>query len=72
MAQLKTGDAVRFRPVSAAAAQAVYRRQQKILDKLEKRLTLPEPEPEPLSGRFLIYVNDEEYDIYIEEQNDDA
>ena len=72
LAQLKAGDAVRFRPVSAAAAQAVYRRQQKILDKLEKRLALPEPEPEPLSGRFLIYVNDEEYDIYIEEQNYDA
>ena len=75
LAQLKAGDTVRFRPVSAAAAQAVYRRQQKILDKLEKRLALQPPEPEaaePVCGRFLIYVDGEEYDIYIEEQNYDA
>ena len=77
LAQLKAGDKVRFRPVSAAAAQAVFRRQRKALDDLEKKFLArlepePEPEPEPLSGRFLIYVNDEEYDIYIEEQNSDA
>ena len=77
LAQLKAGDKVRFRPVSAAAAQAVFRRQRKALDDLEKKFLArlepePEPGPEPLSGRFLIYVNDEEYDIYIEEQNSDA
>ena len=48
LAQLKAGDKVRFRPVSAATAQAVYRRQKKILDKLETRLALPEPEPDTL------------------------
>ena len=37
LAQLKVGDGVRFRPVSVAAAQAVYRRQQRMLDDLEKR-----------------------------------
>ncbi len=75
LAQLKAGDKVRFRPVSAAAAQAVYRRRQKALDKLEKRLALPEAEPEieePACGRFLIYVDGEEYDVYIEEQYYDA
>ncbi len=77
LAQLKAGDKVRFRPVSAAAAQAVYRRQQKTLDDLEKKFLArlepePEPGPEPLSGRFLIHVNGEEYDIYIEEQHYDA
>lgn len=73
LAQLKAGDKVRFRPVSVPAAQAVYRRQQKILDKLEKRFALPSPEPAeepPLCGRFLIRVNGVEYDIYLEEQND--
>ena len=75
IAQLKAGDKVRFRPVSAAAAQAVYRRQRKMLEDLEKRLALPEPEPEPVEpvrGRFLVYVNEEEYDIYVEEQNNNA
>lgn len=77
LAQLKAGDKVRFRPVSVAAAQTVYRRQQKALDDLEKRFLArstpePEPQPEPLSGRFLIHVNGEEYDIYIQEQNYDA
>lgn len=38
LAQLKTGDSVRFRPVSVAAAQAVYRRQRQALDALENRL----------------------------------
>ena len=79
LAQLKAGDKVRFRPVSAAAAQAVYRRQQKALNDLEKRFLArlkPEAEgegelPTP-AGRFLIYVDGEEYDIYIEEQNYDA
>lgn len=69
LAQLKAGDKVRFRSVSVAAAQAVYRRQQKALDKLEKRLALPALEPEPVGGRFLIYVDGAEYDICIEEQN---
>ena len=72
LAQLKARDKVRFRPVSVAAAQAVYRRQQKALDKLEKRLALPSPEPEPeepACGRFHIYVDGAEYDVYIEEQN---
>ena len=75
LAQLKAGDKIRFRPVSVAAAQAVYRRKQKTLDKLEKRLALPEPEPEreePACGRFLIYVDGEEYDVYVEEQYYDA
>ena len=59
LAQLKAGDKVRFRPVSAAAAQAVFRRQRKALDDLEKKFLArlepePEPGPEPLSGRFLI------------------
>ena len=74
-AGMKAGDKVRFRPVSAAAAQSVYRRQRKMLEDLEKRLALPEPEPEPLEpvqGRFLVYVNEKEYDIYVEEQNSDA
>jgi len=73
LAQLKAGDKVRFRPVSVAAGQAVYRRQQKILDKLEKRVALRAPEPAeepPLCGRFLIHVNGVEYDIYLEEQYD--
>ena len=73
LAQLKAGDKVRFRPVSVAAAQAVYRRQQKILDKLEKRFALRPPDPAeepPLCGRFLIHVNGVEYDIYLEEQYD--
>ena len=35
LAQLKAGDRVRFRPVSVAAAQAVYRRQRQALDRLE-------------------------------------
>ena len=48
LAQLKAGDKVRFRLVSAAAAQAVYRRQRKMLDDLEKRLALPALEPEPV------------------------
>ena len=77
LAQLKAGDNVRFRPVSAAAAQAVFRRQRKALDDLEKKFIARlepdrEPESEPLAGRFLIYVNGEEYDIYIEEHNYDA
>ncbi len=77
LAQLKAGDRVRFRPVSVAAAQALYRRQQKSLDDLEKRFLshlAPEPEPQPdlFSGRFLVYVDGTEYDICIEEQNDDA
>ena len=77
LAQLKAGDNVRFRPVSAAAAQAVFRRQRKALDDLEKKFITRlepdrEPESEPLAGRFLIYVNGEEYDIYIEEHNYDA
>ena len=38
LAQLKAGDSVRFRPVSVAAAQAVYRRQRQALDALESRL----------------------------------
>ena len=38
LAQLKAGDRVRFRPVSVAAAQAVYRRQRQALDELENRL----------------------------------
>ncbi len=37
LAQLKAGDRVRFRPVSVAAAQAVYRRQRQALDALENR-----------------------------------
>ena len=37
MAQLKAGDKVLFRPVSVAAAQAVYRRQRQALDELERR-----------------------------------
>ena len=77
LAQLKAGDKVRFRPVSVAAAQAVYRRQRKALDDLEKRFLArltPEPEPqsEPLSGRYLIHVDGKEYDICIEEQHYDA
>ena len=35
LAQLKAGDRIRFRPVSVAAAQAVYRRQRQALDALE-------------------------------------
>ena len=35
MGQLKTGDQVRFRPVSVAAAQEVYRRQRQRLDAFE-------------------------------------
>ena len=38
MAQRKAGDRVRFRPVSVAAAQAVYRRQRQALDAFEKNL----------------------------------
>ena len=77
LAQLKAGDRVRFRPVSVAAAQAVYRRQRKALDDLEKRFLArltpePEPQPEPLSGRYLIHVDGKEYDICIEEQHYDA
>ena len=77
LAQLKAGDKVRFRPVSVAAAQAVYRRQRKALDDLEKRFLArltpePEPQPEPLSGRYLIHVDGKEYDICIEEQHYDA
>ena len=76
LAQLKAGDKVRFRPVSVAAAQAVYRRQRKALDDLEKRFLArltpePEPQPEPLSGRYLIHVDGKEYDICIEEQHYD-
>ena len=48
LAQLKAGDKVRFKLVSAAAAQAVYRRQRKMLDDLEKRFALPTLEPEPV------------------------
>ena len=77
LAQLKAGDRVRFRPVSVAAAQAVYRRQQKALNDFEKKLAArPESESdletEPSTGRFLIRVNGEEYDIYIEEQSNNA
>ena len=77
LAQLKAGDKVRFRPVSVAAAQAVYRRQQKALNDFEKKLAArPESESdletEPSTGRFLIRVNGEEYDIYIEEQSNNA
>ena len=77
LAQLKAGDKVRFRPVSVAAAQAVYRRQQKALNDFEKKLAArPEPESdletEPSTGRFLIRVNGEEYDICIEEQSNNA
>ena len=77
LAQLKAGDRVRFRPVSVAAAQAVYRRQRKALDDLEKRFLArltpePEPQPETLSGRYLIHVDGKEYDICIEEQHYDA
>ena len=69
LAQLKAGDKVRFQPVSAAAAQAEYRRQQQALAKLEKRFAVPvEPqEALPLSGRFWVTVDGAEYDIYIEE-----
>ena len=69
LAQLKAGDKVRFRPVSAAAAQAEYRRQQQALAKLEKRFAVPvEPqEALPLSGRFWVTVDGAEYDIYLEE-----
>ena len=38
LAQLKAGDRVRFRPVSVAAAQAVYRRQRQALDGLQASL----------------------------------
>ena len=38
LAQLKVGDRVRFRPVSVAAAQAVYRRQRRSLDELDRWL----------------------------------
>ena len=38
LGQLKAGDRVRFRPVSVAAAQAVYRRQLRILDLIETQL----------------------------------
>ena len=37
LAQVKAGDRVRFRPVSVAAAQAVYRRQRQGLDALARR-----------------------------------
>ncbi len=69
LAQLKAGDRVRFRPVSVAAAQAVYLRQKKALDKLEKRFTAAaEPyDAPPLAGRFYVTVDGAEYDIYIEE-----
>ena len=69
LAQLKAGDKVRFQPVSAAAAQAEYRRQQQALAKLEKRFAVPvEPqEALPLSGRFWVTVDGAEYDIYLEE-----
>ena len=55
--------------MSAAAAQAEYRRQQQALAKLEKRFAVPvEPqEALPLSGRFWVTVDGAEYDIYIEE-----
>lgn len=69
LAQLKAGDKVRFRAVSVAAAQAVYLRRQKALDKLEKRFTAaaePVAAP-PLAGRFYVTVDGEAYDIYIEE-----
>ena len=77
LAQLKAGDRVRFRPVSAAAAQAVYRRQRKALIDLKKQFSAPwepaaEPLLEPLSGRFLVHVDGKEYDIYLEEQHYDA
>ena len=36
--ELKAGDRVRFRPVSVAAAQAVYRRQRQALDGLQASL----------------------------------
>ena len=38
LAQLKAGDRVRFRPVSVAAAQAVYLRQRQALDELDRWL----------------------------------
>ena len=77
LAQLKAGDRVRFRPVSVAAAQAVYRRQRKALIDLKKQFSAPwepaaEPLLEPLSGRFLVHVDGKEYDIYLEEQHYDA
>ncbi len=40
LAQLKAGDRVRFRPVSVAAAQAVYRRQRQALDTLAHRFLI--------------------------------
>lgn len=39
LAQLKSGDKVRFRPVSVAAAQAAYRRQRERLDALAARFS---------------------------------
>ena len=69
LAQLKAGDKVRFRAVSVAAAQAEYRRQRRILSKLETRFAAAEAEyaAPPLEGRFWATADGEEYDIFIEE-----